>query len=387
METIYLPCDNWKDTDEQKTLSNETAHPQKQDITDKNYIENILDRISTDEKQTSLIEPEKKIKEPEFLKKTYSQKWPAYDLAKTNEYGIIKSLAYELIGAYCNSPISHKDFKVREELLCMILHTYFCGSLRKTISFLQSIKKEGLISKVPCYKTLSNYFSEGSLTNVLENLITISSIPLASFEKTLAIDSSGFSKGMYSQWSEYKWGKPTGKEREWLKLHACIGTKTNVFFKAEVTSKNVADCPEFPGLLTEAVKYVDAEEVVADLAYSSRKNMDTAIALGLVPFIPFKVNARGLAKGSAIWRTMFNEFQRNRETYMEKYHARSNVETNFHMLKTKFGNKLRTKSFETEKNELLTKVLVHNLCVLIQESFEMGIKLDFDACVKKMDSV
>src|SRR3989344_6068128 len=156
----------------------------------------------------------------------------------------------------------------------MVIHTYLGGSLRKTISFLQSIKNEKLISKVPCYKTLCNYFLDEELTGILEQLVTISSIPLASLEKTLAIDSTGFGKNMYSQWSEFKWGKNEGKEKEWLKLHACVGTKTNIFLQVSVTKKNVGDSPEFSCLLSKAVKFVDAEEVVADMAYSSRKNLD-----------------------------------------------------------------------------------------------------------------
>ena len=72
---------------------------------------------------------------------------------------------------------------------------------------------------------------------------------------------------------------------------------------------------------------------------------------------------------------------------MARYHTRSNVECNFHMIKTRFGNKLHTKSIEAERNELLTKVLVHNLCVLVQESFELGISIDLGACVKSVVAV
>ena len=383
-DIINLGCDEhyWK----QQTLIPEEEIIRKEDIS-LNKIRDLMDKVDCSIQQELPLEKPKPPEVATKIKKTYSQDWPAYEQAKSNEFGIVKSLASELIEAYLNSPYSQKEFKLREELFCMIIHIYFGGSFRKTISILKSINDNRFISKVPCYKTLSNYFSDVSLTKILEELITISSLPLASLEENLAIDSSGFAKNMYSQWSEYKWGKFEGKEREWLKLHACIGTKTNIFVKVSITKKNVADPTEFPSLLKNSKKYIDAKTVVADLAYSSRKNLDVAFALGLIPYIPFKKNATGKAKGSETWHKMFRAFQINQEEYLQKYHCRSNVETNFHMLKTRFGNKLHTKSFEAEKNELLTKVLVHNLCVLNQESFELGIKLDFEACVKQMVTV
>ncbi|HEV3476738.1 MAG TPA: hypothetical protein VG127_04570 [Rubrobacteraceae bacterium] len=50
---------------------------------------------------------------------------------------------------------------------------------------------------------------------------------------------------------------------------------------------------------------------------------------------------------------------------MERYHKRSNIETAFSMIKGKFGSALRSKSDTGQINEVLCKVLAHNICVLI----------------------
>ncbi len=39
---------------------------------------------------------------------------------------------------------------------------------------------------------------------------------------------------------------------------------------------------------------------------------------------------------------------------------------------------LRSKSETTQTNEILCKCLCHNLCILIQETFELGISTDFE---------
>src|SRR3989344_5500204 len=57
----------------------------------------------------------------------------------------------------------------------------------------------------------------------------------------------------------------------------------------------------------------------------------------------------------------------------------SNVETCFHMIKSKFGDGIRSKDETAQINEVLAKVLCHNICVVIQEIHELGIKGEFTA--------
>jgi hypothetical protein len=47
------------------------------------------------------------------------------------------------------------------------------------------------------------------------------------------------------------------------------------------------------------------------------------------------------------------------------------------MIKAMFGNNLRSKKEEAQDNEILLKVLCHNICVLIQEMFMRGLNIEF----------
>ena len=49
------------------------------------------------------------------------------------------------------------------------------------------------------------------------------------------------------------------------------------------------------------------------------------------------------------------------------------VETTFSMIKGKFGDSVRAKSEPGQVNEILLKVLCHNICVLIQSVHEFGV--------------
>lgn len=79
--------------------------------------------------------------------------------------------------------------------------------------------------------------------------------------------------------------------------------------------------------------------------------------------------------------------------FLEHYHKRSNVETVFHMIKAKFRDNLRSKDKTAQINELLLKILCHNICVVIQEMFELGINPQFNLpiqpqfCLKSTEDV
>lgn len=65
------------------------------------------------------------------------------------------------------------------------------------------------------------------------------------------------------------------------------------------------------------------------------------------------------------------------EEFMAHYHRRSNVETTFSMIKAKFRSAVRSKTPDTQMNEILCKVLCHNLCCVVQSIYELGIEPEF----------
>jgi transposase len=113
------------------------------------------------------------------------------------------------------------------------------------------------------------------------------------------------------------------------------------------------------------------KEVSADKGYASKDNAEAITALGATPFISFASHHRG--NGTGAWRKMYHYFQFKREDFLAHYHKRSNVESTFSMMKRKFGDSIRGKTDTAMVNEVLCKVLCHNLVVLIHEMYELGI--------------
>lgn len=168
--------------------------------------------------------------------------------------------------------------------------------------------------------------------------------------------------------------------RKFVKAHIVCGVKTNIITAVNITPGQGADSPQLIPLFEQTKRIFEVREFSADMAYSSRANMKHISDNGAIPYIPFRKNAIGKPKGVWAWRRMFDYFMINREEFMNHYHKRSNVESAFHMVKQKFGTHLRSKTVEGQRNEILAKCLCHNLCALILEALELGVKISFEKC-------
>lgn len=134
------------------------------------------------------------------------------------------------------------------------------------------------------------------------------------------------------------------------------------------------DVRMLPELLGATAKNFTVKEISADKAYLSNIALMTIEAHGATPYIPFRSDSvgDGVATSSA-WKRMWHLFWFKRDEFLRHYHRRSNVESTFSAIKRKFGPALRSKHFSSQVNELLAKVLAHNIVVLIHEMYALGI--------------
>jgi len=139
---------------------------------------------------------------------------------------------------------------------------------------------------------------------------------------------------------------------------------------------NAADCPQLPELLDTTTKQFVVREVSADKAYLSKKNLEAINKAGATPFIPFKENSVGMSSKSEYWRRMWCHFTLKADDFAKSYHRRSNVETVMHMIKSKFGAAVRAKTPRAQINEILAKLICHNLSCIVQAIEDHGIQID-----------
>lgn len=327
------------------------------------------------------IDSDGKITEKKGVKISYAQEWKAYDKSQTNEKIVFMKLLKDLTH-FIEQPkykFGRPTLPISEMVFNSVMKIYSTFSLRRFMSDSQIARELGLIENVPCYSSIGHFLQKKELTEILTNLIKISALPLKDVETDFACDASGFSTSRFARWFDAKWGKER-KHRVWIKAHICSGVKTNIITSVEITDGFSNDSPQLSSLVRQTVEQFEVKEVSCDRAYSSRENLQLIVDEGAIPFIPFKSNVAGklLKKSSfSAWGKMYHYFMYKHEEFMDHYHKRSNVETCFHMIKTKFRDNLRSKTQTAQINELLCKILAHNICVVIQEVNELGLSGKF----------
>jgi transposase len=251
------------------------------------------------------------------------------------------------------------------------MKVYSTVSGRRASSDIRECEAKGHIAKAPHYNSVFRYLEDPNLTPILKAMIEESASPLKCLESHFAVDSSGFSTSTFVRWYDEKYGK-LRNEHQFVKAHLMVGVNTHIVTSIEMTGPDANDYPLLPPLLETTQKRFEIAEVSADKGYIGRTNLEAIVNAGAVPYIPFKSNTTG--KGSELWRRMFHYYQFNRTEFLEKYHKRSNVESAFSMIKAKFGASIRSKTQVAQMNEVLCKVVCHNLCVLVQSIYELGVE-------------
>ena len=308
---------------------------------------------------------------------TYAQAWNAYNEAQKAEVRLFDELLKDLVKTIPEpeQTIGRPRLSLHESLFCAIQKVYSQLSSRRAYSLFENATQKGQIEHAPHFNSPSKLFNNPDMTPVLHELVTLSALPVAGIEIDFAVDSTGFRTTTFNAYNGVKHGQK--KEHQWVKAHLCAGVKTNVVAAVAITDAYSNDSPQFGPLVKKTAEGFRINEISADMAYSSRNNLQLVANEGGKAYIPFRKNATGKARGSTLWSKMYHYFQLNRDDFMEHYHKRSNIEATNAAIKRKFGETLKSKNPVAQVNELLAKIIAYNLTVVIHEMYENGIQPEF----------
>ena len=317
---------------------------------------------------------------------TYTQNWKAYNAAQCAEKDTFMPMLADLCSTIANPPQGRgrPRLPMSDMAFEAVSRVYSGLSARRFDSDVREAQAKGLTDSDPHFNSVLRYLRSPEMTPVLKGLIELSALPLKGVESDFAADSTGFSTCRFVRWYDHKWGHEKS-QREWVKLHAMTGVRTNVVTAVEMTlnhGEGSSDYRQFMPLLTQTAANFELRDVLADKAYSGKDNLQAVSDAGGTPFIPFRGSPAipGLPghkplPWASTWIKMYHLFSYQRDTFLARYHQRSNVETTFSMIKAKFGDSLRSKSEVGQFNEVLCKVIAHNLCVLIACMHEIGLEM------------
>jgi transposase len=322
----------------------------------------------------------------EEKKKSYSQNWPLYEKACSQEkimfLKIIKE-AVDQIGPreeYKGNGRPAVDYGDIIKSLC--IKGYNNISSWRTESELRIAKSFGVIQWIHKRSTLNKYMKDEALTPWLHKIYQLIAEPLNEVEVDFAIDATGFSNGYgNATWSKVRHTKiENAKKKDYTKLHIITGVKTNVICTAILTEGTKHESPFFIGMLNDTLKRFKMKEISADAGYISYANVNASARAGVIPFIMPKKTCSSSNKGPmSPWNLIVETWKYNKFFFAEHYHKRSNVESTFSALKRKFGDSCRCKDFFSRHNEILCRIICYNAAVLAEALLSYDLNSKFVA--------
>ncbi len=309
---------------------------------------------------------------------TYKQDWPAYNRAQCEEKHRVQLLLRGLCDGIVQPPQTNgrPRLPLADIVYSATMQVYGGMSGRRSTSDAVANAERGLIRKAPSFNSIFRYLESPTMGPLLKTLVHEAAAPLRAIETTFATDSTGFATNTYARYFDEKYGGEKKCQR-WIKLHAQVGTVTNVIASVEATESTVGDSVMLAPLLASSVaRGFNVRELSADKAYLSNENLTAVENVGAVPYVPFKSNSRATGKSDA-WRRLWHTFEARNDEFLARYHQRSNVESTFSAMKRKFGASVRTKAPSSQMNEVLIKALCFNLSVLVHAIHELGIEPSF----------
>lgn len=324
--------------------------------------------------------PDGTVTETRAVRVTYSQNWSAYNAAQTTEKDTFCKLLRDLVSTVPSpepKATGHPRLPLSDMLFSAAFKVYSTVSGRRFQTDLRAAADKGFIAKAPHYNSVFNVIESEEITPLLHQLLETTSLPLREVEQDFAADSTGFGTNTHFRYYSVRY-EGVRAEKAWVKTHAMVGVKTNVIAAVVIGDMNASDNRQFPALVEATTKNFKVREISADKAYVSKSNLALVESKGATPYIPMMRNAKP-DKKSAAWNRLYHLFAYEQEKFAAHYHKRSNVEATFSMVKRVFGDSVRSKTPVAQVNEVLLKLICHNIRVLIHEMHELGVKPTFAA--------
>ena len=310
---------------------------------------------------------------------TTTRDWAAYNASQVNEGRHFTKLLWDLCRTMPEmprvSPAGRPCLQLSDVLFSICLKTYSTLPTRRAMSAVHDAHEKGMLSRAPSFPAIYKYMEDPRLYSLLRQLVERSALPLVPVETVFAADSSWFPASPLEE------GVKAGRAVP-VKAHVMSGVRSNIVTAAAVTAGHSGDAPYFPMLLSVTDRYFNVKEALADKGYLSVENLRAGKKIGSSVFIPLRINSRRVPKygrPDVLWEEAYRFYHFNRAEFLEHYHMRSNVESTFSMIKARFGSRVRSKTAAARVNEVMAKILCHNICVLIKSMYELGICPEFDA--------
>lgn len=244
-----------------------------------------------------------------------------------------------------SSKFSNKIYDNHQKMIILIFRQKMRMTYRGIVRFLRFSPLARALLKlrsIPDHSTLVK-FHKRIKPNILDSLLCKKRV------NTVAIDSSGFETSYMSYHYANVWNRQDKRKwRRYLKVSIAIDTDSQYVLSQKIRIGPRNDNIDFKPVM----KNLNCKFVVADKGYDSRENRYFVLRnLKAYPHIPRR-KFSGITYEKLGVPIRFNK---------EIYHQRSKVETVFSVIKRKYGSFVLSRTYETQKKEVLIRIIAYNI--------------------------
>lgn len=242
------------------------------------------------------------------------------------------------------SKYSNKIYCNHQKLAIYILMQKLKTTTRGIVSMLIASSDMRLhlgLSRIPVHSTIVRFIKKARkyMSKILEIRQAVN----------VAVDSTGFELESKSYYYRTIWNSNTRrKTKKFMKLSIAVDMDKQLILTHKIRKSRTHDTMDFKFL----VKELKCNNIIADKGYDSMSNRNfVARNLKARPHIPYRKNS-GIAKRGRLIIPMLDK---------KLYNKRSIIENIFFCIKRKYDSTLRNKSYATQKVELISKLIAHNI--------------------------
>ena len=309
--------------------------------------------------------------------------YAAYEQAQAAEKDGFLKLLSELCQGIAEPPQStgRPKMLMRDMVYSVVHKVYSLFSYRRHTRELREAKVRGYVSHLPEFSTVCRYMRNPEMTHILMDLVASSAIPMQDIDAQAISESTEFPTCHFVRWFNRLWGGETNT-RERLRVNLTHGVDTRTISAVVIPGWFARDTNFFKPLPDRTVAHFDPESLAEDLARPNNKNEHWAMLEGVAPFIPFRSNiSTPTNESNSVWAAMQYLSRANKGELHRHYRHRNNIKTAAHIMKSKFGDSLRSKNYLAQINETLAKVLSHNIVENYKLAVMMGLDINFGSQV------
>jgi len=231
------------------------------------------------------------------------------------------------------------------------------------------------------FNRLSEYLNQRETTRDLYRAIAEICSPFAAFAEDVILDGTGISLTSRGTYRSEQYPQSLTAGRQYARLNLAMDRVLKIFPGAIVTpmrGKGTGELTQAPELLRrlEASGW-QAKRILADGLYAVEPFFSAVEEYGAEPIVPLRriYNEKRLPK-SPLMLKVYRQFKADPDAFYEIYRLRPLVESGISSLKRKFAGSVRSKTIRAQMNEILLKVLCHNIDCVIHATHRYGLSIE-----------